>query len=198
MKQLIKSCRILTVVSALAATTALAQINTFACDENGHGTFNGVALVGGLVAVDPSGGVTGSVLIYTLPAAAPTLTIGDVLLSATVAGNTNLSDVVRFWENHQVIFYSDREAGAADPALADSGLPALLLSNQAQLLETGQEGNNGASYLALLGQPGWDGGPNGTQYRIISDVPEPGTLLLASLGGGMLLVLKWRRQTKPY
>src|SRR6266436_2042353 len=155
MKQLIKSCRILTVVSALAATTALAQINTFSFDENGNGFFNGVVLPGALLPIDPSGGVAGPVLVYTLPAVLPTLTIGDLLLSESVAGNTNLSDVVRFWEQHQVIFYSDREAGNPNPDLADSGLPAILLSNQAFVLETGNEGANGASYLALPGMPGW-------------------------------------------
>ena len=196
MKQLIKSCRILTVVSALAATTALAQINTFSFDENGNGFFNGVVLPGALLPIDPSGGVAGPVLVYTLPAVLPTLTIGDLLLSESVAGNTNLSDVVRFWEQHQVIFYSDREAGNPNPDLADSGLPAILLSNQAFVLETGNEGANGASYLALPGMPGWDGGPNGTQFRIISDIPEPGSVLLTSLGGGLLLFLRWRRQAR--
>src|SRR2546428_12610828 len=103
MKQLIKSSRILTVVAAFAATTAFAQTNTISIDETGKGFYNGVAIPGVLLAADPSGGVAGPVLVYTVPGAP--LTIGDVVLLETAAGgNTNGSDVIRFWEFNQVIF----------------------------------------------------------------------------------------------
>src|SRR5262249_41845574 len=140
---------------ALSATTVFAQTNTFSFDENGHGFFNGIAVPGALSPVDPSGGIAGPVLIYTLPAVAPQLTIGDAVLLENVA-NTNNSDVIRFWEFHQVIFYSDFEAGSGDGDLADTGLPAQLLANRVLMPEIGVEGNNGANYTALPGQPGWD------------------------------------------
>ena len=195
MKKVAKVLTVLCFVSALAATNVLAQVHTITLDENGKGFYDGVAIAGGLVAADPSGGVAGSVLLYTIPG--PALTIGDVLLSETTAGGP-ASDVVRFWEFNQVIFYSERDtAGSGDSDLADtSGLPAQFLSNNVLLFESGPEGQNGATYLAGPGNPGWDQNPNGTQYQFISDVPEPGSLLLASLGGGLLLVLRARRLTK--
>ena len=196
MKHLIKSISIFVGVSAFAASSVFAQINTIKIDENGNGFFNGAPMPGALTAVDPSGGVAGPVLIYTLPAVGQQITIGDVVLTENVGGNTNVSDVIRFWEFGQIIFYSDRSTNEPpDGDLADiSGLPAQLLSNRVLLQETGVEGNNGASYLATPGLPGWDGNPAGTQYQFISDVPEPGTALLT--GAGLLLLLQARRRVR--
>ena len=197
MKQLMKLGSLVAVASAFVTTTVFAQTNTFSFDENGNGTFNGLVVPGGLVAADPSGGVAGPVLIYTLPAVVPQLTIGDVVLLETI-NPTNISDVIRFWEFNQVIFYSDRETGSSgdsDPADM-SGLPSFLLANQAVMPEVGVEGNNGANYHALPGQPGWDGSPLGTQFKLISDVPEPGSIALSTLGGGLLLLVRWRRQAR--
>jgi len=192
MKQLIKSFRILTVVAAFAATTALAQTNFISIDETGKGFYNGAAIPGVLLAADPSGGVAGPVLVYTLPGAP--LTIGDVVLLETAAGgNTNGSDVIRFWEFNQVIFYSENEAGDPNPDPADiSGLPAQLLSNRITLLESGVEGNNGASYFASPGFPGANSPPGFNQYQFISDVPEPASCMLLGLGAFAALI--WRRQ----
>jgi len=194
MKHLMKLHGIVGIASALVTTTVLAQ-NVISIDENGNGFFNGAAIPGVLSPVDPSGGTAGPVLIYTLPAAGGALTIGDAVLLEPPVGQTNISDVVRFWEQNQIIFYSDRETTAPDNDPADrAGLPSSLLANNVVMAETGVEGNNGASYLALPGQPGWDGNPLGTQYRIISDVPEPGSALLSILGGGLFLLLRCRRQ----
>jgi hypothetical protein len=127
------------------------------------------------------------------------LTIGDVLLAESISpGVTNVSDIVRFWTNNMVIFYSDQEtAGSGDNDLADaSGLPQQYLGNPLLVFETGTEGNNGAPYHANPGQPGWDGNPAGTQYQFISDVPEPGSGLLTIVGGGLLLLLRRRRQAR--
>jgi hypothetical protein len=188
MKPFIKSWKILAIASTFAATTALAQTNTISIDETGKGFYNGLAIPGVLLAADPSGGVVGPVLVYTLPGAP--LTIGDVVLLETAAGgNTNGSDVIRFWEFNQVIFYSDREPGDPNPDLADiSGLPAQLLANRVTLTESGVEGNNGASYFASPGLPGASAPPGFNQYQFISDIPEPGSVLLSSLGGGLLLL----------
>src|SRR5215475_10054339 len=115
MKHLIKLRTILSLafVFALASTTAHAQ-NSFSFDENGNGFFNGAAFPGGLMPFDPSGGVVGAVLVYNVPAAAGVLTMGDVLLAESIApGITNVSDIVRFWTNNLVIFYSERETTGA-------------------------------------------------------------------------------------
>src|SRR5438477_9171710 len=108
MKRLITPWRIFGMAFALTTTTVVAaQINTITLDENGNGTYDGVPFLGALVAADPSGGVAGPVLLYQIPG--PALQVGDVLIRETT--NTPLSDVVRFWTNNQVIFYSDQEAG---------------------------------------------------------------------------------------
>jgi len=84
MKHLMKLWSILGIAFALAATTVRAQVAAnISLDENGHGIFNGVAFTGALVPVDPSGGVAGPVLLYTVPAAAGQLTIGDVRIIET-------------------------------------------------------------------------------------------------------------------
>jgi len=149
------------------------------------------------VAADPSGGVAGPVLLYHIPG--PALQVGDLLLRETT-NSTPLSDVVRFWTNNQVIFYSDREAGGSgDNDLADtSGLPTQFQTPNQVLFEQGPEGNNGAAYLASSAvAPGWDGNPSGTQYHFISDVPEPSASLLIGLSSGLFLLWtrrqSWRR-----
>lgn len=178
---------------ALTTTSALA-LNTITLDENGNGTYNGVAIIGALVAADPSGGVAGPVLLYNIPG--PALQVGDVLIRETT-NSTPLSDVVRFWTNNQVIFYSDREAGGGDNDLADiSGLPTQFLTPNQTLFEAGTEGNNGNFYLPSSAvAPGWDGNPAGTQYHFISDVPEPCASLLIGLSSGLFLLWRERRQS---
>ncbi len=197
MKHLIKLLWISGLALGLAAITVRAQVAAnISLDENGHGSFNGVAFTGALVPVDPSGGVAGPVLLYTVPAAAGQLTIGDVRIIET--GTTNTSDQIRFWSNNTVIFYSGREAGETNFDLADtSGLPNVLLPNAPAVVETGVEGNNFALYTPLIGPGGSNPGANGnpaTTYSFISDVPEPSTVILAGLSGGLLLLARWRRR----
>src|SRR5262252_1086191 len=163
MKPLMKLWNILAIASAFAGPASLAQeFVTFSLDENGHGIRNAETVstfTGGLVPVDPSGGVAGPVLLYQLPGL-DHMRSGDVLLTEIVDGHTNISDVIRFWSNNVAIFYSDSEPGSGDTDLADvSGLPAQLLTNRVTLLETGVEGNNGASYFPSRGQPGSDDSP---------------------------------------
>src|SRR2546422_7834321 len=76
MKKLAKIMTVLCLGSPLTATSVLAQLitNTIVLDENGTGFYNGVKITGGLAA-DPSGGVAGLVLLYTLPPGPAPLTI---------------------------------------------------------------------------------------------------------------------------
>jgi hypothetical protein len=190
--------KILFVAGLVYATTtlsSLAQVITF--DENGRGNFAGTALPFA-VGPDPTGGIAANVLIYTLPFA---VTPGDIgLIENTNTTSLNLSDVVRFFtpttgNNSEMIFYSDFEATDPTPRdLADSGLPQS--PNAFLIFETGPEGNNGAVWNPAPGQPGSMPSGGTLQYNIISDVPEPGTLTLAGLGGGLLLAALRRRQGK--
>ena len=168
----------------------------FTFDENGNGNFNGQP-VPFLVAPDPSGGLAANVLIYQLPVI---VTPGDVALLEPGRSSSDPSDLVRFFNfagaNFTgVIFYSD--VSSTDPAdsLADTGLPPVS-PNAILIPEVGSEENNGAVWIPAPGQPGAD--PTGVQmtYNIISDVPEPGSMLLAGLSGGLLLLMKFRRQDR--
>jgi len=197
MKPSIKILSAIGCAYAITAASSFAQVYTF--DEYGNSTGPGIS-PGVLLAAYPSGGTAGPVLVYTLPF--PTVT-GDVVLTepGSATGQQD-SDIVRFWNptggnNTQVIFYSDFSTAANDPpdSPADTGLPTSLI-NPILIPEVGPEGNNGASYTPPAGGPG--SAPVAVQYNIISDgrVPEPGTLALATLGGGLLLVsLKRRHQT---
>ena len=178
--------------------TAVAQgIPAVTVDENG----NGIGTLGpGFLAPDPGPGGLPSVLTYDLPFAT---TQGDVLIFDE--GGVVL-DVIRFncctdnidgvaavdGSPFTLIFYSDNIAGF--DALADTvGPPGILYTNQVRIPEIGPEGNNGAFYTPLPGQPGYveeDGatGIQGFTYHFISDstIPEPSSTALFSLG---LLVL---------
>lgn len=193
MRHLAKIQTILSLLTAATLTTAYGQPagQLFTFDEYGNGIFNGKPLSGVTLAADPSGGVAGQVLVYTLPFASP---IGDVaLIEPGQTGGAPLSDVVRFWDapgaTTQVIFYSDFSANDPADAPADVGLPSQL-NILVRLNEIGPEGANGAIYTPGAGDPGF---VPGIQYEILSDgvVPEPRVLSLAALGGGLLL---WRKR----
>ena len=166
--------------------TAFAQGPTIAFDENGNGAFGP-----GFLAPDPGPGGLNSVLTYNLPFAGIP---GDVLLhDANEAGNP-VFDVLRFNGNGTLLFYSDNVDGA--DALADTPAPpSAFYPNQVNLQEIGPEGNNGAIYTPLPGQPGYDPGFLPT-YNFVSDgvVPEPGTAMLLALGGPALVAAAQRRR----
>ena len=198
MKRLTQTLLALACAWALTPTPLFAQL-IFTFDESGN--ISGppaLPLAPGVLQPDPSGGLTVPVLVYTVPLP---LVTGDLLLTepgAPVPGP--FSDVVRFWNPtggniSQIIFYSDVSTSDPPDALADTGLPTQLI-NPVVINETGPEGNNGAIYAPTSGPGSFPGAL--VQYNIISDgaVPEPGTLALAGLGGGlMLLALRRRRQT---
>jgi hypothetical protein len=112
------------------------------------------------------------------------LVAGDVIL--TEAGVP--SDVIRFNPNQvgpggglgTLVFYSDNLDGV--DSLADIGLPTAFYANQVLILEVGGEGDNGAVYIPVAGQPGFVAGAGApVEYHILSDVPEPATFGLLGI-----------------
>ena len=190
MKKLTKVAIVFGFTLAVASSTSFAQF-TFTIDEFGVGSFGG-AVVPSTIGLDPSGGVAGPVLIYTLPFA---VTPGDVILTEIFNGPN--SDIVRFWNptginQSEIIFYSDFSTTDPADAPADVGLPTQLFT-PIRITEVGPEGNNGAVYLPTPGMPSSTSAP--MQYNIISDVPEPGTGALLLSGVGLLFgIMRFRRK----
>jgi hypothetical protein len=177
---------------AITATSSFAQVYTF--DENGNSTGPGISP--GKLQPDPSGGLTVPVLVYTLPFA---VTPGDLYLQENGVTSQTFSDLARFFSPAganftDIIFYSDVEVGEPNTDLADTGLPNNGSPTPVFIPETGTEGNNGAVWNPGPGEPGslLTGGT--IQYNIISDVPEPSTVALAVMGGGLVMFTLKRRQ----
>jgi len=183
MKRLIKGLLPLSVVSALATTTAVAQ-STISIDEFGDGIIDSVAGpfdLGYNLAPDPTGGLKGwNVLIYNLPFAGVR---GDVLVFNPDERGNPLDDVIRFTGNSQAIFYADSIQGYTD--LADTpGPPQPLNPNQ---VSEEIPFDDIVSYEPGPGAPGYDASNSGYNFYIdISAVPEPGTDGLLVIAAGML------------
>lgn len=149
--------------------------DTITIDEKG----NGIGTMGsGFFANDPGPGGLSNILTYRLPFAGFQ---GDVLL--TDAGL--ILDVLRFNGDGTVKFYSDNLDGLDDPG-DTLGPPGLFYANRVIVAELGSEGNSGAFYTPLPGQPGYNAANNPT-YHFISDgsalaVPEPATIVLLGFG----------------
>jgi hypothetical protein len=189
MKTLTKAAILFGFTLAFATSTSFAQF-TFTIDEFGGPNTSLPSFMG----LDPSGGVAGPVLIYTLPFA---VVSGDVILSEPGLPPTPDSDVIRFWNTtganqSEIIFYSDFSATDPADAPADVGLPTQFQSLAIRIQEVGPEGNNGAVFVANPGLPGSTSAP--IQYNIISDVPEPGIMTLLFSGVALLFgIRRFRR-----
>ena len=113
----------------------------------------------------------------------PGLVAGDLLLFDADLGL--VLDVIRFNPDENggsLVFYSDNIGGF--DALADTpGPPGAFYTNTFTIPEVGPEGNNGATYTPIAGQPGFVAGAGGpVTYIIHSDsVPEPATLALLGM-----------------
>jgi hypothetical protein len=156
-------------------------------DEAGNAYFTPSQPFPHSMGTDPISGMT--TLEYSLPF---TGVAGDVLL-ADPSGQA--SDVLRFDGNSDVYFFSLVEPGQNQ--LADVGLPRAFITPNVTVTELGTEGvSTYAYYTPTAGQPGYKPAAPGMEYYIISDVPEPSTLLLGALGGGLLLIFNSRRRAK--
>jgi hypothetical protein len=184
-------------------------------NETGNGSYStdgGITWTAllGVMTPDPSGAVglgTTPVLVYNLPFLIANVngSFGDLVLTEPPPpdGSGTISDLIRFNKTvtglSQLIFYSDVVGGA--DALADTGIPTGRRGNVNTVVEVGPELNNGITYTptALPGvQPSNVGyGDSGVTYNIISDVPEPttmiaGALLLLPFGASTLRILRRR------
>jgi hypothetical protein len=88
--------------------------------------------------------------------------------------------------------------GGADSLADTPSPPRPLYTNNVIIPEIGPEGNNGAFYTPLLGQPGFSSS-DAITYHFISDssaVPLPAALPLFATGLAGLGLLGWRRKRK--
>ena len=194
MKKSVKVLFVAALASAQLAATALGQV-LISFDENGNGLGPSGGPLPSALTPDPISGVI--TLSYTLPfPVAP----GDLLLSESQGTNV-FSDLVRFGgpSRNEVWFFSELEPGELFPDKADLLQVPPAATNAIPLVENGPEGNNGVIWLPLPGSglPGAAGSAFGqVQYHIVSDIPEPGGLSLAALGGLTLALGWWRRSTR--
>ena len=180
------------------AFAALVTINV-TVDENGNNiatTSTGITVTQtGILRPDPGPGGLPSVLSYLSFSTSPFVE-GDVLMQDGVGGPT--LDVIRFAGagpsglaafpfGVKLFFYSDNLDGL--DSLGDTvSPPGALFTNNLTILEVGTEGNNGAFYTPVAGQPGFTADFQ-FSYHFISDgsaVPEPSTVVLV---GSMLMML---------
>ena len=187
------------VATAGAATLATPLITV---DENGNGTIRSTSLPGVLTA-DPGPGGLASALTYNL-LGPPSLIAGDVLLQELIGADLILSDIIRFNPAGtgspsypaSLVFYSDIGDGA--DTLADTGFPTAHYTNIVTPVEVGPEGANGIIYTPTENQPGFVPGFAVT-YSITSDsaAPEPASMSLVALAGGLLLAgRRWMKRAE--
>jgi hypothetical protein len=157
---------------------------------------------------DPGPGGLALALTYTTPAG---LQFGDLLLHEPVTGE---SDLIRWNNNATLVFYSDIPTEPGEiPNDADIGLPngtygvpfTLSVTEVGLVFQPGigwstgpysEGGMNGFIYVPTVGQPGYNAGNPGNPatYIIISDVPEPGTVILVGVGLMGLLAFSRRQR----
>jgi hypothetical protein len=166
-------------LSVVFITATACQAVVITLDEWGSGYADGTRLAYGLGT--PSVGYWDT-LYYVLPLTS--VITGDV--GVYEVGTTNVVyDVLRFdnvANQARVYVYSD----GGDAALADTGIPSLWTSGADRdpvfVNEIGTETSNYADYTPA--------GQTYITYHLISDIPEPATLALLSLGGLALLKRK--------
>jgi len=186
MKTFEKTFWIATCVGVLVASaTPVFGINVFFTIDNiGDAYFTPSLLYPHTQGTDPVSGMTTSE--YNLPFAG---TAGDVLLEESVSGPA--TDLLRFDGSGDVYFFSTD--GVGTPAYVPA-LPPVISPSQGPLLPESMGVQSFTfSYSPTPGQPGYN---SETIYDIIVVVPEPSTLALGALGGGLLLLLNSRPRVK--
>ena len=214
MKKLIKLTSLLGIVSGIAITTVRGQTSV-TVDEFGNSSSDTTRITFRPSLADPyNGGIPHMAYeLRDIPWNVPGSTVFDILLLDPATGAP--SDLLRFQRNTAVgnadtllFFYSvplSSPAAPADVSVLPNPVNLQVTANEIGLFGNpysppGPDGytsgpyKNGFVYLAAWGTPGNDGGFDGTQYTFISDVPEPGSLLLISGGLGLLCGLKLFRR----
>ena len=188
-------------VLALGALPVHAAINV-SIDENGNGALDGQALVSG-VGVDNGphlDGMANSTLLYWLPSGVDVVA-GDLVLSDEGVDVSDPSDIIRFnaaagGNPAYIAFYSRIGGGnLADTMIVgpDSLNPSDIYNNLVMHEEVG----GGYVYTPDVGDPGYVTG--GITYVIASDegtIPEPATLIIWTLLGGLGVAVAHLRQRK--
>jgi hypothetical protein len=152
-------------------------------DENGHATINGQPVPGTPV---PGGGVDYPLPVPVAPGSVGVFTPGD----ASDSNPNGFSDLLTFsinpLNNQGVLLYESLLDDSSPPDLADV-LRLVQPTTPFSVTETGPEGNNGFVWSSPID-------PTKTVYQGISDIPEPSTFILGTLGLMILALLGWRRQ----
>jgi len=180
----------------LAGSPAGVDPFRFQFDEYGNGiiSINGGPLqpLNGSLLADPT--QPGKfALTYFLP---QLVTTGDARVWDDFPFRTQLGDVLRFTNangdlNGQVngdrmLFYSDNLEMEFPPAPADTGFPAMLFPrDNGGVFETLPEGNNSFIFFA-----------ESNQYIGISDLPEPASIIMLSIGALCAAGCGWRRRPR--
>jgi hypothetical protein len=149
---------------------------------------------------DPGPGGLPNALTFTLPIAG---VVGDLLIHEPVSGE---SDLIRWNGNGTLVFYSDIPLEQGEiPNDADIGLPqqsyggisvteaGLVLQPVPAMVAYSENGMNGYIYTPTPGQPGYDPN-NAATYVIISDIPEPSSVILVGVGLIGLLAVSRRQR----
>jgi hypothetical protein len=176
------------VISGTVANAVLLPVTSIiTIDERGVGTYPDGTPIPWRIGLDPGPGGLPNALIYL-----PQLSFveGDVLLKESPDGD--VSDVIRFNPDGQIVFYSDSEPGEDDQDLADTGFPTANYTNLISVFELGTEGNSWADYKPDPGMPGYSPNLPDLMYHIVSDIPEPSTFVLVCLAGISLVFYGWQ------
>jgi hypothetical protein len=197
MKKLITIC-LVCILTTVASGNVINVIIDF--NENGVGHIDGTTPLAWGMGIPPQASPNDqyATLYYELPSS---VVEGDLVLYES---EFDTSDVLRFVNFYtpgtelkgRVYVYSDLPETGELPELADTGIPHDNLILSAGIQEEGTEnGWNGIVYTpsyipqAMLYMPGYmmQYGENGVTYNFTSDIPEPATICLLSLGALSLI-----------